>query len=242
MSSVANPNESVVKDTDILGEITLRRKNLIVVLNKTGLVGVLCFAPISFLFTCIWFKRTGALTVAWGSFGLHVVLMATAFLLIAPMASITYRLLVDVLGVTRRTAMTVHGCLQLVSNVVGIIGVRMVWMAHESSYHFKSSHSILGIFSLALWTAQVLSAIYVFLIGSKALRASYRHLHMAVGQGLVVVMLFVPALGMLYYESEAFNEEWDVANYYRPYMTIAQYGIAFLMFSVILVFYAEILV
>jgi len=245
MSSVVNPNESTIKDTDILGEITLRRKNLIASLNNTGLVGVLCFAPLSFLFTCIWFKRCGTLNVAWGSFGLHVVLMATAFLLIAPMASITYRLLVDVLGVTRRTAMTVHGCLQLVSNVVGIIGVRMVWMAHESSYHFKSSHSILGIFSLAIWTAQALTAFYVFLIGSKALRAAYRQLHMAVGQGLVVVLLFVPALGMLFFESEAYNEGWDdvgVAGYYRPYMTVAQYCIAFLMFSVILVFYAEILV
>jgi len=245
MTSCGNKNDGNIKGTDILDEITLRRKNLIVSLNKTGVVGVLFFAPVSFLFTCIWLKRCDLLDLTWGGFGLHVLLMATAFLLVAPMASITYRLLVDALGVTRKTAMKVHGYLLLVSNAVGITGVRTVWVAHSSTYHFKSSHSILGIFALSIFTAQLLTASYVFFIGSKALRAAYRQLHMAVGQGLIVVMLFIPALGMMFFESEAYNESWDdvgVAGYYRPYMTVAQYGIAFLMFSVILVFYAEILV
>lgn len=243
--------------TDIRDEITLRRRNIIVSLNKTGLIGVVFFAPLSFLFTCVWLGRCDILSLAWGGFGIHVLLMAGAFLLLAPMASITYRLLVDELGVTRSIAMKVHGYLQLASTAIGIVGVRAVYVAHEDSaltyfetgsyyvYHFRSSHSILGVFALAIYTSQLLAAFYIYFIGSKSLRAAYKQLHMAVGQGLIVVMVFVSALGMLYYESETFNLDWDDVGeegYYRPYMTVAQYGMVFLMFSVILVFWTTLLV
>jgi len=153
--------------------------------------------------------------------------------------------------------MTVHGYLQLMSTALGIIGVRAVYVAHEDSalayietgsyyvYHFRSSHSILGVFALAIYTAQLLVAVYIYYFASKELRASYKQLHMAVGQGLVVAMLYVAALGMMYFESESYNLDWDdigLEGYYRPYMTIAQYCIVFLMFSQILVFYARLLV
>jgi len=253
MTTSRNPN----KGTDIRDEITLLRWNIIVGLNKTGLVGVLFFAPFAFLLTCVWLGKCDVLSLAWGGFGIHVLLMSGAFILLAPMASITYRLLVDELGVTRSTAMKVHGYLQLASTALGIVGVRAVWVAHEDSaltyfetgsyyvYHFRSSHSILGVFALAIYTSQLLAAIYIYFIGSKALRAAYRQLHMAVGQGLIVVMLFVSALGMLYFEVTTLKMGWDdvgVAGYYRPYMTVAQYGIVFLMFSVILVFWSKLLV
>jgi len=243
--------------TDLKGEIALNQRNLIVSLNKIGFYGVLLFAPLSFLFTCVWLGMCDVLDLVWGGFGIHVLLTSGAFLLIAPLASITYRLLVDYGGVKKKNAKTVHGLLQLAATTIGIIGVRAVYVSHESSswtyletgdyyiYHFRSSHSILGVFALAIYVAQLLTAFYIYYFGSKPLRAEYNQLHMAVGQGLVVVMLYVAALGMLYFERESYSlgwDDWGADGYYRPYMTIAQYCTVFLMFSIILVFYAKILV
>jgi len=243
--------------TDIKGEISLQRRDLIVTLNKIGLYGVCVFAPLSFLFTCVWIGRCDILDLIWGGLGIHILLASGAFLLLGPMAAITYRLLNDYFGVKRKICMTVHGYLQLMSTVLGIIAVRAVYVAHEDSalayletgsyyvYHFRSSHSILGVFAMAIYTAQLLVALYIYYFASKELRASYKQLHMAVGQGLVVSLLYVAALGMMYYESESYNLSWDdvgLEGYYRPYMTVAQYCIVFLMFSIILVFYARLLV
>lgn len=243
--------------SDIKGEITLQRRDLIATLNKIGLFGVCVFAPLSFLFTTVWIGRCDLLDLVWGGLGIHILLASGAFLMLGPMAAIVYRLLNDYLGVNRKICMTVHGYLQLMSTTLGIIGVRAVYVAHEDSalayietgsyyvYHFRSSHSILGVFALAIYTAQLLAAIYIFYFASKEMRASYKQLHMAVGQGLVVALLYVAALGMMYYESESYNLDWDdvgLEGYYRPYMTVAQYCIVFLMFSTILVFYSAILV
>jgi len=230
--------------TDIKGELDLHRRNIIEFFNKIGLIGVCFFAVPSFLFTCIWHRMDSTLTIVWGSFGLHILLMSMAFLLLGPMAAIVYRLLVDQFNVRRRIALQVHAGLQVASASIGITGVRMVWIAHSSSYHFKSSHSIMGVFALGIYVAQLVAALYIFFLGSKSLRASYRQLHMAVGQGLIVVMVYVASLGMMYYESEAYNLGWDdvgVNGYYRPYMTVTQYCIIFLMFSLVLVFYSKIL-
>jgi len=243
--------------SDIKGEITLQRRDLIVTLNKIGLFGVCVFAPLSFLFTCVWIGRCDILDLVWGGLGIHILLLSGAFLLLGPMAAIVYRLLHEYLGVKRKMCMTVHGYLQLMSTTLGIIGVRAVYVAHEDSalayletgsyyvYHFRSSHSIVGVFALAVYTAQLVAAVYIFYFASKEIRASYKQLHMAVGQGLVVVMLFVAALGMMYFESESYNLDWDdvgLEGYYRPYMTVAQYCIVFLMFSLIFVFFAAVLV
>jgi len=243
--------------SDIKGEITLQRRDLIVTLNKIGLFGVCLFAPLSFLFTTVWVGRCDILDLVWGGLGIHILLLSGAFLLLGPMAAIVYRLLNDYFGVKKKICMTVHGYLQLMSTTLGIIGVRAVWVAHEDSalayletgsyyvYHFRSSHSIVGVFALAVYTAQLVAAVYIFYFASKEIRASYKQLHMAVGQGLVVVMLFVAALGMMYFESESYNLDWDdvgLEGYYRPYMTVAQYCIVFLMFSLIFVFFAAVLV
>jgi len=234
-----------LQGTDIKGEYTLLKRDIIATLNKTGLFGALIFAPLSFLFTTVWFGKCSSLDLVWGTFGLHILLMSTAFLLIGPMAAITYRLLTDTLNVQKRLSMQVHGFLQLAAIAIGVTGVRTVWLAHASTYHFKSSHSIMGIFGLSVYMAQLVAAAYIYYLGSKSLRSSFRHLHMAVGQGLIVVMTYVAALGTLFFESEAYNEKWDVygANgYYRPWMTVTQYCIVFLMFSLILMFYSQILI
>jgi len=251
---------TVVKEdagTDIKGEFALRQRNLIACLNKIGVYGVVVFAPLSFLFTCVWIGKCDVLDLVWGWFGIHVLLTAGAFLLLGPMAAIVYRLLHEYLHVAKRTCKKVHGFLQLASTIIGIIGVKAAWVAHENSswnyietesyyvYHFRSSHSILGVFALAIYTAQLITALYIYTIGSKQLRKAYHQLHMAIGQGLVVVMQYVVALGTLYFEAESYHLDWDDVGengYYRPWMTVAQYCIVFSMFSIILVFYAKILV
>jgi len=243
--------------TDIKGETALQRRDTIVALNKMGLLGVCLFAPLSFLFTTVWIGRCDLLDLVWGGLGIHILLASGAFLLVGPMASIVYKLLHDYYNVDKKISMKVHGYLQLMTTTLGIIAVRAAYVAHEDSalayletgsyeaYHFRSSHSILGVFAMGIYTAQLVAAAYIYSFASKELRGSYKHLHMAVGQGLVVALLYVAALGMMYYESESYNLDWDdvgLEGYYRPYMTVAQYCIVFLMFSAILVFYARLLV
>jgi len=241
---MATTNQEL-QGTDIKGEATRQRRDLIATLNKIGLFGVLLFSPLSFLFTTVWFEKCGTLYLTWGQFGLHIFLMSGAFLLIGPMAAITYRLLAYTLNVKRKVTKQAHAFLQLAATAIGVTGVRTVWLAHASSYHFKSSHSIMGIFGLSMYMAQLVAAAYIYNFGSKGLRSSFTNLHKAIGQGLVVVMVYVAALGTLYFESEAYNLDWDDVGengYYRPWMTVTQYCIVFLMFSLILVFYSQILV
>jgi len=237
--------ENMTDGTDIRGQIILQKRDIIETLNKIGLYGVLLFSASSFLFTCVWFGMCDHLNLKWESFGIHILMMAGAFLLVGPMAAITYRLLVDQFDVSKKISMMVHGYLQLAATILAIIGVRAVWIVHEKSYHFKTSHSIMGIFGLSIYVGQLLAAAYIYILGSKELAASTRHLHMAVGQGLVIVMMYVAALGMMYYETESKILGWDnhgIDGYYRPWMTVAQYCIFFSMFSAILVFYSEILI
>jgi len=243
--------------TDIGGEILLKRRDLIATMNNVGVYGVCLFAMLSFLFTSVWVSRCEILDLSWGGLGIHILLAAGAVLLLGPMAAIVYRLLHDILGVKKSICMKTHAFVQIMSTIFGISAVQASYAANEEPslayletgsyyvYHFRSSHSILGIFMLGIYAAQLAAALYIYFIGSKQLRAEYKQLHMAVGQGLVVVMLYVAALGMMYFESLSYNLGWDdvgLEGYYRPYMTIAQYCIVFLMFSIILVFYAKILV
>jgi len=242
--------------TDIKSEANLHRRNIIDFLNRIGLIGVCFFSELSFLLTCIWFGKCQLLDLVWGRFGSHIMLMSSAFLLIGPMASVTFRLLVDYYNVRKKYAQYVHAFLQLLATSLGIAGVRAVWISHEDRglayletgsydiYHFHTSHSILGIFAISIYVAQLIAAFFIFFL-NKELRKAYRQLHMAVGQGLIVTMIYVAALGMLYYEAEAYNLSWDdvgVSGHWRPYMTATQYSIVFLMFSVILVFYAQLLI
>jgi len=243
--------------SDLKGFESLQRRNTIATLNKIGLFGVVIFAPASFIAMCVWFSRCDVIDLMWGgNLGLHIFLMSTAFLLFGPMASISYRLLHGYFGANYKTAKNVHGGLQCLSCLLGIIAVREVYVAHEDSalaylesgsydtYHFKSSHSIVGIFALSIYMAQLVTGLYVYYCGDKEMKKSYHQLHMAVGQGLVLGMLYVAAMGLMFFEAESNSLGWDdygSDGYYRPYMTVAQYCIVFLMFAVILVFYAKIL-
>jgi len=251
MASTANGDGRDLKDWS-----TLKRKNAIEIMNKIGLYGV-CFSAVgAFIANSVWFSKCSYVNFDWGGYGVHIFLMTVAFVLLGPFAAISFRLLRDTFGVSHTTAKIIHGVLQAVSSLIGIIGVRDVYVAHEkssltylemgtySTWHFHSSHSIIGIFALAVYIAQLVTAFYVFNFGSKNLRKSYHQLHMAVGQGLVLGMLFVAAMGLMYFEQVSASEEWDdwgSAGYYRPFMTITQFFIVLLLISVILLFYAQVL-
>jgi len=242
--------------TDLKDWSTFKRQRAIEIMNKIGLYGVCFSAAGGLIANSVWFSKCSYVDFVWGGYGVHIFLMTVAFVLLGPFAAISFRLLRDNLGVSHKASKMIHGLLQAVSSLIGIIGVRDVYVAHEkssltylemgtySTWHFHSSHSIIGIFALAVYIAQLVTAFYVFNFGSKSLRKSYHQLHMAVGQGLVLVMLFVAATGLMYFEQVSATEGWDnwgSAGYYRPFMTITQFFIVLLMISVILLFYAQVL-
>lgn len=229
------------KGTDLYGESTLELEKQFWWMNTSGAIGVAVFAPLAYLCNAVWMQKCDKVSLEWGTFGYHPFLMGLAFIFFGPMAACSYRILRDVLGTSHGAAKAVHAVFQIIASVIAICGVRDVWIAHESSYHFKSTHSILGVFMLALYVAHAVTALVVFVVGSSSLRDSYHQLHMAMGQFLQLGTLFVAALGLMYFESEVYDDGWDDDNDYRWIMTVTQYMVILLFLSMILMFHARVL-
>jgi len=236
-----------------------KRQITIDTFNIMGGLGILIFAPAAFITNCVWLWRCNNAAdsdssglfcntdgLVWGSMGLHPFLMSAAFLLCVPAAACSYRVIRGACGASHSAAMIVHVLLQLFAATLAWSGVSTAWIAHDSRDipHFHSSHSIMGSVLLSVYAAQIITSFYVFLFGSKELRASFHVLHMAMGQAVTLGGLLVAAMGIMYFESETYSNNWDDSGrngYWRPMMTATQYCIICLMFSMVLLFYGKVL-
>jgi len=234
-------------------------KNLITIqtFNRMGYIGILIFSPASFIFNAYWLRRcnehasddssdlfcnTGGFV--WGSFGLHPFFMSAAFLLCAPLAVCSYRIIEGACGASHRVAKIVHVLLQLATAGFAWAGLTNAWTSNESTdtSNVRSAHSIMGSFLVSIYVAHLLASLFILTFGSKELRASFHMLHMAIGQGIVLGGMFVASLGILYFETETYYNDWDVFGengYWRPIMSVAQYCIICAMMSMVLLFYGK---
>jgi len=236
-----------------------QRQSTINTFNIMGGLGTLIFAPAAFVTNCIWLWRCNKTAdsdnpnlfcktdgLQWGSMGLHPFLMSAAFLLFVPSAACAYRAIRGVCGASHSAAMIVHVLLQITAAILAGLGVSTAWISHESSGtpHFHSSHSIMGSVLLSVYAAQIITSLFVFIWGSNELRASFHILHMAAGQAVTFGGFLVAAMGIIYFESETYSNNWDDSGtngYWRPMMTVTQYCIICAMMSMVLLFYGKLL-
>jgi len=235
----------------------MTRKNTIETFNLMGVIGTLIFASAAFLANCVWIRRCNNSASddstdlfcntqgwVWGSFGLHPFFMSAAFLLCAPAAACAHRVMEGICHTSHTAAMIVHVVLQLTTAGLAWAGVTTAWISNETNDepHFSSSHCILGGLLLSVYATQILTSLFIYICGSKELRASFHILHMAVGQGVTLAGMFVASMGILYFETESYSNDWDESGengYWRPIMTVTQYCIICAMFSMVLLFYGK---
>jgi len=238
---------------------TGKRQMTVVTFNMMGIIGTAIFASAAFITNCIWLWRCNNSAsddssdlfcstdgLVWGSMGLHPFLMSAAFLLCVPAAACSYKVIRGVCGASHTAAMIVHVLLNLTAAALAWGGVTTAWISHESDDipHFHSSHSLLGGLLLSIFAAHIVTSLFVFTCGSKELRASFHILHMAVGQAVTLGGMFVASIGILYFETESYSNDWDEFGengYWRPVMTVTQYCIICAMLSMVLLFYGKVL-
>lgn len=119
------------------------------------------------------------------------------FILLAPLAALSYRIVEFRLGFCHTAAKFLHGVLNFLALILGLLGVSSMYKTHESKSHFQTIHSWLGIVVLCAFTCQFLSALVVlFLVDNAALRAKFVPYHKAFGIVIVLSALCISILGM----------------------------------------------
>ena len=145
----------------------------------------------------------------WPSFALHPMMMTLAFVLLAPLALLSYRGAEDMLGLTHSSAKAMHGVLLGAASVCGVIGAIDMWTVHENgaaaqiqnnwSVHFQSLHSYLGALALASFLLQWLAGFAVFALpeSSPDARRAFRPVHILCGVSAVSFSFLAVQTGML---------------------------------------------
>ena len=145
----------------------------------------------------------------WPSFALHPMMMTLAFVLLAPLALLSYRGAEDMLGLTHGTAKAMHAVLLGAASACGVIGVLDMWIVHEIgaaaqinnhwSVHFQSLHSYLGSLALVSFLIQWLAGFAIFALprSSPDVRRAFRPIHVIGGASAVSFSFFAVQTGML---------------------------------------------
>jgi len=152
-----------------------------------------------------------------GGFQDHIVLMPAAFVLLAPLGAIAWRVLRSALGLSHALVKAAHGLMMSAALIIGAVGVAMIWDAHNQtaaaseaqgySPHFQSAHSWIGAAALLTFTANCLLAIFIFALpfASPSLRAAFRPVHIFLGGAAVVLTLVAVLMGILSYAARGNN-------------------------------------
>ena len=71
-----------------------------------------------------------------GTFGTHPILMVTAFGLLSPIATVSYKTYESLLGVSHTIMKLVHAFLQTAATLIGLVGVASMYETHRGALHF----------------------------------------------------------------------------------------------------------
>lgn len=98
-----------------------------------------------------------------GTFGLHPLLMVTAFGLCSPVAMVSYKTYEYLLGVSHGAVKGVHAALQTIAVLIGAVGMASMWKTHEDARHFQTAHSWAGLAGFIVFVLNWLLGMAVFL-------------------------------------------------------------------------------
>lgn len=108
------------------------------------------------------------------------------------------------LGFSHTTAKYIHAFLQTSAMILAILGVITMHMHMDtwSEDHWGSTHALVGLMMVVLWSMQVVLSLLIFLTPCAPgwLKGAYHQLHMALGYCFSFGMLVVIIMGIVYEE------------------------------------------
>merc|ERR1719419_1309086 len=128
--------------------------------------------------------------------------MTVAFLILNPLAVISFRLFRDILGIPHKWVMAFHGLLQTTALILACFAVRTMWihMDYWSEDNLGSVHALMGMFMVISWGIHVCVSIFIFYFGPKWLKKAFRQMHKALGYAFSNGMLLTVLAGIIYKE------------------------------------------
>lgn len=184
-------------------------------INRTALFVAPVLIVVTYSINLNWIKDHFS-KMGWGEMGLHPVLLTAGFLLLNPLAVLSFRIFRDMLGFSQYTAMCIHALLQTTAMFCSFCGVwtMQLHMNDEdlTSEEFSSIHSMCGIFMVCCWGVHCTMSLYIFFFGSKSLCSAYRQTHMSLGTYISIAVLIVIMLGMVV---EEIGLNWTDSYYKR---------------------------
>ena len=184
-------------------------------------------------------SNVGLAEASFGDFAMHPALMATAFVVIGPLATVTYAS-EGATGLDHETAKKMHAAMHFCALTLGMLGTRSMWITHEGGVHFQTLHSWIGITILVAYTAQFVCGLYVFYYAPGATRAAFLPVHIFSGLvivfgALVTVLLGVLALVWKSKNVSAMNpssyDHWFLANTAGMFVAAEIVALAFVLYA-----------
>jgi hypothetical protein len=211
-------------------------------INKVGIYLTPIFAIAAFNVNAEWFWAHWSGDMDWGGMGLHPYLMTVAFLILNPIAVISFRLFRDILGVPHKLVMAFHGLLQTTCLILACFAVTTMWMHMDtwSEDHLGSVHALMGMFMVITWGIHVVISLFIFYLGPKWLRQAFRQIHMSLGFAYSIAMLLVIMAGIVYEEVDLDQLPGtdSILTYVYQKTKAAALLILFLMFNMYLALYS----
>jgi len=212
-------------------------------INKVGIYLTPIFAVAAFVVNCEWFWAHWSGDMKWGGMGLHPYLMSVAFILLNPLAVISFRLFRDILGIPHKKVMAFHGFLQTAALILACFAVRTMWihMDYWSEDNLGSVHALMGMFMVISWGIHVLLSIFIFYFGPKWLKAAFRQMHMALGFAYSIGMFLTIICGIMYEEVDLdqLPGTTNILTYCYQKMKVGSLLILMLVFDLYLAVYSN---
>jgi len=171
-------------------------------INKVGILLTPVFIVAAFQINADWFWAHWYSDMKWGGMGLHPYLMCTAFLVMNPLAVISFRLFRDIFGFSHKLVMAFHAFLQTSALILACFATTTMWihMNTWSEDQLGSVHAVMGMFMLISWGIHVLLSLFIFYLGPKWLKGAFRQMHMSLGFAYSIAVLLVIVAGIIYEE------------------------------------------
>ena len=134
-----------------------------------------------------------------GTFGLHPLLMVTAFGLCSPVAMVSYKTYEYLLGLSHSTVKALHALLQTAALLIGGVGMASMWETHKDARHFQTAHSWIGLAGFIAFSLNWVLGMAVFLnpCCPGRIRGALLQPHIVLGTVATVLTLLALASGPL---------------------------------------------
>jgi len=136
--------------------------------------------------------------IVYGDFATHPALMLSAFLMVGSLSVTCYKNC-TYLGISHEIAVLIRLSMNVLIVTLAWFGWYVMWVLHNSSSHYKGSHSRLGIFVLIIWSIYVVVGFYALFVPEQN-KLTFEDKYQVGGILCIVVALWTAALGVMWEE------------------------------------------